>query len=244
MSLSSFQIALGRTVRAGEGGGAQLDDLDLSSDERSRLPRVLASSGFRFTASIQRSWCEGRAAKGALLTLSALPPAQRRELVGEWVDRGGGTNSFFAAEADAFLDYLAQRLPDPSHALSLCRFEQAALRAEQVAARFVPPAAAGLDNATCLLRTGRQAALVAFHAEPDQLLAALDGNAPLPPVSETVFPVLVAPGLSSLARPAETMEAALWQSLEQPASVGDLLRDGHSRDTIQIFLAVGAAEPV
>jgi hypothetical protein len=176
--------------------------------------------------------------------LSVLSPAQRRQLVGEWVDRGGGTNSFFAAEADAFLDFLAPRLPNPSHALSLCRFEQAALRVEQVAARFVPPAAAPLDDETRRLRTGRQAALVAFYAEPDQLLAALDGNAPLPPVSETMFPVLVAPGLSGLARPAEITEAALWQSLERSAGVSELLRDGHSRETIQMFLALGAAEPV
>jgi hypothetical protein len=241
MSLSSFQIALGRTVRAST---AQLDDLNLSSEERIRLPRLLASSGFRFTASIQRSWCEGRAAKGALLTLSVLPRAQRRQLVGEWVERGGGTNSFFAAEADAFLDFLAPRLPDPSHALSLCRFERAALCVEQVAARFVPPTGAALDNATGRLRTGRHAALVTFCAEPDQLLAALNGDAPLPPVSETMFPILVAPGLVDLTGPAEITEAALWQSLERSPTVSDLLRDGHSRDTIRMFLAVGAAESI
>jgi len=173
-----------------------------------------------------------------------LPRAQRRQLVGEWVECGGGTNSFFAAEADAFLDFLAPRLPDPSHALSLCRFEQAALRVEQVGARFVPPTAVALDHATGRLRTGRHAALVAFCAEPDQLLAALDGDAPLPPVSETMFPILVAPGLAELTRPAEITEAALWQSLERSPTVSDLLRDGHSRDTIRMFLAVGAAESI
>jgi hypothetical protein len=59
-----------------------------------------------------------------------------------------------------------------------------------------------------------------------------------------MFPVLVAPGLSGLARPAEIAEAALWQSLERSAGISDLLRDGHSRETIQMFLALGAAEPV
>src|ERR1700687_42397 len=106
MSLIGLQVALGRMVRAGNRAGtAALDDLDLSPSERDHLSRLLKSPGFRFTASIQRSWCEGRAAKSAPLALSMLSVDDRRRAIGDWADRGGGTNSFFLAEADAFLAF-------------------------------------------------------------------------------------------------------------------------------------------
>jgi hypothetical protein len=70
MSLIAFQTALGRTVRARQDTQISCDGLDLSEQERRNLVRVFDSSGFRATASIQRSWCESRAAAGARLTLS------------------------------------------------------------------------------------------------------------------------------------------------------------------------------
>jgi hypothetical protein len=243
MSLIGMQTALGRMVRAGEhADSAKLADLDLSSDERSRMSRVLASPGFRFTARIQRSWCEARAARGARLALSILSPAKRRQLVGEWVDCGGGTNSFFLAEADGFLDFLAQRLPNPSHALSLCRFEQAVLRAEAAAASFASPDGACLDDPACMLQSGRHAALVHLFTEPDRLLAALEGEGALPPLSTMQCRVLIAPGLTGLARRSDATERALWHALAEPTTVVALLRRGHSRDAFANFLACGAAE--
>ena len=241
MSLIGVQTALGRMVRAGEHADpAQLADLDLFGDERSRNA---VSRGFRFTARIQRSWCEARAARGARLALSILPPEQRRHLVSEWVDRGGGTNSFFLAEADGFLEFLAQRLPDPSHALSLCQFERAVLRAEAAATTSAALGGACLDDPACMLRSGRHAALVSFFADPDRLLAALEGESALPPLSTTQWPVLVAPGMPGLARPADAAELALWQALDEPSPVAVLQRQGHSRGAIESFLASGAAEP-
>jgi hypothetical protein len=241
MPLIGVQTALGRMVLAGA-DPTDLVDLDLSADERTAMSRLLISPGFRFTRSIQRSWCEARAARGARLPLSILSAATRRRLVGEWVERGGGTNSFFLGEADGFLDFLAQRLPDPSHALSLCRFERAVLRAEEAAASFAPARGVNLDDPTCLLEAGRHAGLVAFFAEPEQLLAALEGEQALPPLSTNEFLVLVAPGLPGLARPADAAELALWRSLDAPATVADLLRRGHARATIESFLISGVTQ--
>lgn len=241
MSLIAFQTALGRNARARTGAQAACDDLDLSPQERRNLARVLESKGFRATANIQRSWCESRAATGARLTLSILPLAQRRELVREWVDRGGGTNSFFAAEAEAFLDFIAQRLPEPSHGFSLCRLEQAVLRAEAVAAHFAPAERGLLDDPDRALRTSPDAALIVCFAEMAELLLAIDGQGPVPPLSQPHV-LLVAPGLPGLARPADAPETALWRSLTEPQRIAALRRQGHRRATIEALCNAGALE--
>jgi len=241
MSLIAFQTALGRTVRARKETQSSYDGLELSEQEWRNLVRVFSSSGFRATANIQRSWCESRAATGAQLTLSILPLAQRRELIREWVDGGGGTDSFFAFEAAAFLQFIAQRIPDPSHALSLCRLEQAVLRAEAVAAQFVPPDVALLDQPDCMVRASPHAAFVAIFAELDQLLLAIEGQGPVPPLSEPHM-LLVAPGLPGLARPADTAEVALWRSLAEPQSIATLLRQGNELASIETLWTAGAME--
>jgi hypothetical protein len=241
MSLIAFQTALGRTVRARQVTQTSCDGPDLSEQERHNLARVFDSSGFRATARIQRSWCESRAATGARLTLSILPLAQRRELISEWVDGGGGTNSFFAAEAAAFLEFIEQRIPDPSHALSLCRLEQAVLCAEAVAAQFVPPDVALVDKPECTVCASPHAAFVAVFAELEQLLSAIERKGPVPPLSEPHM-LLVAPGLPGLARPADMAEAALWRSLAEPQSVETLLHQGNELATLETLWTVGAIE--
>jgi hypothetical protein len=241
MSLIAFQTALGRNVRARTEAQAACDDLDLSPQERRSLAGVIDSKGFRATANIQRSWCESRAATGARLTLSILPQAERRELIREWVDGGGGTNSFFAAEAEAFLAFIARRLTDPSHAMSLCRLEQAVLRAEAGAAQFEPAQPAVLGDPACVLRRGHHAALVVLFAEFEQLLAAIEGQGPAPPLSDEQV-LLVAPGLPGLARPADALETALWRALAEPKSIGALRLQGHPQDTINALWMAGAIE--
>ena len=241
MSLITFQTALGRTVRARQGAQISCEGLDLSEQERHNLVRIFESSGFRATARIQRSWCESRAAIGARLTLSILPLAQRRELIREWVDGGAGTNSFFAAEAAAFLEFIAQRVPDPSHALSLCRLEHAVLCAEAVAAQFIPPDVAQLDEPECMVCASPHAAFVALFAELEQLLLAIEGQGALPPMSEPHI-LLVAPGLPGFARPADTAEAALWRSLAEPQRVETLLHQGNVLATIEALWTAGAIE--
>jgi hypothetical protein len=83
---------------------------------------------------------------------------------------------------------------------------------------------------------------VSFFADPDRLLAALEGESALPPLSTTQWPVLVAPGMPGLARPADAAELALWQALDEPSPVAVLQGQGHSRGTIESFLTSGAAE--
>src|SRR5262249_24321541 len=208
-SLLDFQRALGRLVRA-PAGANPADDVDFAPDERARFDRLAGSEGLRFTAEIQRSWCIGRAAKGARLTLANLPAVERQPLLDGWVNQGGGTASFFASEADAFLDFIAARLPNPSHTLTLCRLEQATLRASQSARRFAPPDMSWLNTATGALCRGRHAMLVS-----------------------TPVAVLFAPGLDGLFREATDAEVELWERLSSPVALSTLLMDAGVRSIVE-----------
>jgi hypothetical protein len=241
VSLVDFQSAVGRLVRAATGPDP-LRGLRLDPDERARLAALRESAGFRFTVDVQRSWCAGRAARAAKLTLSLLPAAERRRVLDDWVNAGGGTASFVATEADAFLDFIAGRLRDPSHTLTLCRFEQAALRASEGALGFVRPDPSLLEGTGRLLRAGRHAALVRFHAAPHLVLAALDG-APLPPLSGEATAVVFGPGLPGLSRMATPEESALWERLAVPTARAELSGEGYRVETIEALVAAGVVEP-
>lgn len=214
---------------------------ELAVTERASEATLIASEGFRFTAAIQRSWCVGRAGKAARLTLSVLPAEQARQLLEQWVNLGGGTSSFFAAEADAFLEFIARTLPDPSHARTICRVEQATLRASAGVVEMVQPDLRRLAEPAGELRMGRYAALVPFYAEPRLLLGALEGAA-LPPLSPKASWVLFAPGIENLFRGASDDERDLLQRLRAPAALESLLGDGHNLAQIEALLSAGALE--
>jgi len=202
MPLDAFQAGLGAMVR----GEAPIG----------MAPPVPPDDpGLIFTRKVQRSWCEGRAANAARLTLTLLPVTERRRLTSAYVDAGGGLASFFAREAETFLAFLEARLPDPSHALTLCQMEQALNRARNAADGFNP----GQLEDNALVRGGRAAALVWFRAEPKAVLDALNGG-PVPPVGLPEHAMLFAPGLPDLFRPASAEEAALWDSLPRLAGAG------------------------
>jgi hypothetical protein len=130
-SLAAFQSALGLALMGRD--GCPIDE---------------ASAGFRFTATVRRSWCEGRATIAARTVLALLPEAERRRLLKDYVDAGGGLAMFFPAENAAFLEFLAPRLPDPSHALSLCRMDRALARARLGAETFASPSPDGARRAS------------------------------------------------------------------------------------------------
>jgi hypothetical protein len=156
----------------------------------------------------------------------------------EWVNTGGGTASFFASEAEAFLEFIARHLPNPSHALTMSQVERATLRAREGSDHFVPPALSALNSTNCVLARGQFAAMVQFWTDPRLLLAAMAGHR-LPPLSSDATPVLFAPGLDGLFRIATPEENALWQRLATPTSLTTLLREGHQRVTIDRLLEAG-----
>jgi hypothetical protein len=175
------------------------------------------------------------------VTLSILPLGQRRQIVEEWVNLGGGASSFFASEADSFLEFIARRLPDPSHELTVARLEQAVHRANDAAAAFK-----SVDSVVCNahdieLRRSKSAALVYFFAEPQCVFAALNGAGPLPPLSNQSYPVLFAPGLPGLFRPASADQVVLWDTLATPFVIRELMENKRTRHTIEDFVVIGAA---
>ena len=104
MPLLEYQMALGRCLRAAGADPlaslAPLQGIELDRTELAELHDLVHSPGFRFTRRGQRSWCEGRTAEMAQLTLSILSTEQRRQLVSEWVDAGGGTAFDPTSEAE------------------------------------------------------------------------------------------------------------------------------------------------
>lgn len=192
-TLAQFQSRLGRAL-----AGAESCPIDPNSP------------GFRFTLSVRRSWCEGRAIMAARTAMTILPDDERTRLVSAYVDAGGGLEWFLAAESERFLNFLAWRLPDPSHALTLCRMAQAIALARAGTGRFPPVE----HMAGRTVDRGPYASLVWFHADPGLVLAALQG-APLPPIGPPQAAVLFAPGIEGWFRVATRDEAALWERLPQ-----------------------------
>jgi hypothetical protein len=243
MALADFQAALGRLVQAAPGTTSHIH---LSSAERASLERLGASAGLRLTAVVQRSWCEGRAARAARLTLSALPIADRQLVLERWIERGGGTFSFFAAEAEAFLTFIERHLPERSHIRTLCQLERATIRADEGAAgreiaRAGPADAWTCDpgdrlSATADLGRGSHADLVECWADPSVLVPAFYGEAQLPPVSAESTAMLFAPGIEGYCRPASDDETALWRCLAKPVSLSAVLARGLSASTISTLV--------
>jgi hypothetical protein len=208
-SLASFQSDLGRAL--------------LGEDV---WPIDSRSAGFRFTMKVRRSWCEGRSTIAAREVLTLLPEEDRQRLVGEYVDQGGGLEWFLATESEKIMAFLAPRLPDPSHALTLCRMAQALAVARLGAATFIPPR---LRSGMARVDRGAHASLVWFHADPAAVMIALkSGEAP--PVGPPDHPVVFAPGAPGLFRPATEAEAELWARLPAddppPALAAPLLQEG------------------
>jgi hypothetical protein len=83
MQLLEHQIVLGRCLRAADGDPlaslAALQGIVLDRTKLAELHDLRNRSGFRFTRRGRRSWCEGRTAEAAQLTLSILPAEQRRQ---------------------------------------------------------------------------------------------------------------------------------------------------------------------
>lgn|GEM_PF-1726912 len=238
MSLPDLQNVIASLVR---GAGGCVPDGALSPAERDYFSALQEDPGFRFTLNVQKPWRAGRAAKAAFLTLSVLPAELRQLFLDEWISLGGGTQSFTGAESGAFLKFIRERLPDPSHERTACDLELAALRANEGARQFEWPDPSELDARPCLLKRGQHGALVHFHGHPDQVIRALLQHNPLPVIPNAAA-VLFGPGLDSLHRSASRSEVILYERLTDPSPAADLLSEGFHREVIEGLLLGGVLE--
>ena len=241
MALRDFQNAIGTMVRASDGRD-RLKEREVTPAESSYLCSLQENAAFRFTIKVQRSWCAGRAAKAAFLTLSMLPDETRRQLLNDWTSLGGGTQSFVAAESAAFLEFISRHLENPSHEFTVCMLEMAALRANEGAQHFARPRPINLDSQHCLLQRGNYAGLVRFHAQPQQLLDALMKKEPLPPMSSNATALLFGPGLDRLYRTASRKEVIVYEKLTAPTPATLLVGEGFNRESLQDLLEGGIVE--
>jgi hypothetical protein len=209
--------------------------------ERACLDALPRNAGFQFTAAVQRSRRARRPVNAGLLALSILPDEVRRGLLAEWITSGAGTSSFFAAQGDALLDFIAKQLPDPSPELAVCRFEQFALRANSEVGSFKAPDRL-LFGLNSIVRRAHHAGMVHFSGEPQPVLEALLERKPLPPFSPHVTALLVAPGLQPLCRIASPHEDELWAGLTEPTAAAALVQGGCPRTVIETMLRAGALE--
>jgi hypothetical protein len=245
MSLLADQMVLGRCLQSSDMERTIAETAGEFAIDRDRLRELgdlVRGTGFGFTRQVQRSWCMGRTAGAAQLTLSLLTIEQRRSLVEDWVDEGGGAALDVTSDAAAFLAFVAQHLLDPSHELSVCRMEEAAYRASAAAANFLPAVLEFSDEQGTPLRRGRASTLVYFFANPRRLFAAIKAREPLPALGKRGFPYLFAPGLTMLRRVASGAEVRLWHRLAVPASLHALRAEGFSHRLVTAMLAVGAVE--
>jgi hypothetical protein len=179
----------------------------LQVPERACFAALIHGSGFHFTSQVQHSWCTRRAVNEGLLTLSILRDDMRQRLLMAWTK-----------SADSLLDFIAVHLPDPSAELTVCRFEQMALRAHRAAADFKAPDRALFDPRR-ILRRGEHAGLAVFP----------EGRA-----------LLIAPGMTALCRIASPFEKRLWARLESRCPAAALLEEGLPREAMEGMLGIGA----
>jgi hypothetical protein len=177
-----------------------------------------------------------------LLALSILRDDARRKLLASWINSGGGTTSFFAAEADALLEFIAQQLPDPSPELAVCRFEQFTLRAGDRSCSFRAPDPALLEPKRMICRA-YHGGVVLFQGDVAAILGTRRPRDALPlRCSGAETALLVAPGLQPVWRMASRYEERLWARLDTASSVAALLEEGYPSDVISTMLHIGALE--
>jgi hypothetical protein len=226
MPLDDLQRALGWLVAApdcasGFEGGC--DGLDLTPQEKAWLKQLPGSRGLDLTRYIQRSWREFGIYRTASLTTAVLRPASAREVVEAYLGQIPCQSLYGLPEAIAFLSFVLSRNPAMPHAVAVAQFERALLTSAQ-GAFWESEEEYEIDLSH--IQTIKQhplASIIIFTAPPEVLLGCLIGGNDLPPEGEQLFPVVVAPRLNNLWRPATHNEVSLFAKCEQPCAVEQLL---------------------
>ena len=234
MPLSDLQIALGMMVTTQAATHRSADapnfnNLRLTAAERGWLAQLPDTPGFNVTCHIQRWWRETKLGWTTRLTLAALGPERADAALKGYLETTPCASLFFTPEALGFLDFVAgmatwTEWADWPHVVEIARFERALLIAKEAAQQSVDrPSGDNEIPSGARLSPHPAAALLEFAAPPAELLGALVEGRSLPPATATRFPVLVAPGLPYLWRPASADESRLFTHCQTAPSVEDLL---------------------
>ncbi|HEY7181969.1 MAG TPA: hypothetical protein VIC84_11145, partial [Blastocatellia bacterium] len=233
MPLSDLQIALGMMVTTlasthPSADAPNFDNLRLTAAERDWLARLMGTPGLNVTCYIQRWWRETKLSWTTSLTLAALGPGQAAAALKSYLEATPCPSLFFTPEALGFLDFVAgmtkwaERAEAP-HVAEIARFERALLIAKEAAQQSGDRRSGDIELPLgARLAPHPAAALLEFAAPAAELLGALVEGRSLPPASAERFPVLIAPGLAHLWRPAAVDEARLFARCQTAPSAEDL----------------------
>jgi hypothetical protein len=250
MSLIDLQSALGCMVVAQAsdpgrpvGAPASFQSLNLSVEERGWLAQLADSPGFKVTCKIQRWWRQTKLQMAAKLTLSALGADRSAEFVNNYLNASPCISLFFVPEAVGFLEFVAGDAAGLPHVVEVARFERALLLAKQAAieAASSSPSDSPCDRAHTTLRPHPAADMVLFAASPESVLGALLGDQPLPDEQMRKSPILIAPKLARLWRPATDDEYRLFESSRQGVKQEQLVAMlSRGEETLKELLRAGA----
>jgi len=256
MPLSDLQIALGVMVTTQAAGrrsadAPDFDNLRLTAAERDWLANLPEAPGFNVTCYIQRWWRETKLNWTTRLTLAALGPERADSALKAYLETTPCPSLFFTPEALGFLDFVAgmamwREWSDWPHVIEIARFERALLIAKEAAQQSVAGRSGDYELPPgARLSPHPAAALLEFAAPAADLLGALVEGRPLPHVSATRFPVLVAPGLAYFWRPASADESRLFTLCRTAPSVEDLRASvPDPAPALQRLFGAGALQPV
>lgn len=253
MPLRDLQIALGSMLTAQAASQTTvlpLGSLNLTAPERAWLAQLIGAPGFEVTCYIQRWWRETKLRWTARLTLAAIGRGREAEMLKRYLDATPIPSLFFTPEAVGFLEFAAREAVALPHVADIARFEQALLLIKDAALQFADKKAEADEQdfdglqPDARLAPHPAAALLEFAASPEDLLGALVAGRKLPPVRAERFPILIAPGLPHLWRPATPDEAGVFAACQTTAAIADLhtLVPG-AKQTLQRLLRVGALQP-
>lgn len=247
MPLRDLQTALGSLLTAQAAGQTTvlpLGSLNLTVDERIWLTGLIDTPGFEVTCYIQRWWRETKLRWTARLTLAALGPELGATMLRRYLDVTPISSLFFTPEALGFLDFAAREAAQLPHVADIAHFEQVLLKVKDEALQFANESAE-VDQLPHNQQIAQHpaAALLELAAPPEELLGALVAGHSLPLVRAERFPILIAPGLPHLWRPATPDEAQIFNACRTTVIVASLspLMPG-SEQILQDLIHVGALQ--
>ncbi|HEX8999498.1 MAG TPA: hypothetical protein VGB07_06335 [Blastocatellia bacterium] len=234
MPLRDLQTALGSMLTAQAASQTTvlpLGNLNLTAQERTWLTQLIGAPGFEITCYIQRWWRETKLRWTARLTLAAIraaEPNKEAEVLRSYLDATPLSSLFFTPEAVGFLEFAAREAGTLPHVADIARFEQALLLVKDAALQFAEKTdeaeEQNFDELPPDMRLAPHpaATLLEFAAPPEELLGALVAGHRLPPARVERFPILIAPGLPHLWRPATPEEARIFAACQMTATLGNL----------------------
>lgn len=249
MPLRDLQTALGSLLTAQAAGQTTvlpLGSLNLTVDERIWLTGLIDTPGFEVTCYIQRWWRETKLRWTARLTLAALGPELGATMLRRYLDVTPISSLFFTPEALGFLNFVAREAAHLPHVAQVAHFERALLIVKDAALQFVNEIVE-VDQLPHNQQIAQHpaAALLELAAPSEELLGALVTGHSLPPAHAERFPILIAPGLPHLWRPAALDEARLFVACQLAATIASLRAlVPDSEQTLQLLLNVGALQLV